>query len=114
MPITTCKSNANVHPGHIVLGNQKQPRQSRKQIEEDAACAKAATVVREEVEEVCNRRIAEVEDAIELSEEQVHIYTNRPDLQVRHRHDMSPTLPPGSTESEVEGNEIGEITTNRE
>ena len=116
MPITTRKSNANVHPGRIVLGNQKQPRRSRKQIEEDAARAKAAAVARAEEEVVCNRRIAEVEDAIELNEEQVRIHTNRPDLQVqvRHGHNMPPTLPPGSTESEPEEDEIGEITTNRE
>ena len=113
MPISTRKSNANVHPGCIVLGNQK-PRRSRKQIKEDAAHAKAAAVARAEEEEGRNRRIAEVEDAIELNEEQVRIHTNRPDLQVCHGYNMPQTLPLGSPESEPEEEEIGEIRTNRE
>jgi hypothetical protein len=100
MPIRTRKSNAGVHPGRIVLGNQR-PRRTRQQIEEDDARKKAATIARREEEEGRNRHIAEVEDAIELNEEQVRIHAIRPDL----RHDM-PTPPPGTDSEPEEDHEI--------
>ena len=50
MAIGTCKSNANVHPGCIVLENLRK-RQTRKQIKEDNAHANDATIAEREEEE---------------------------------------------------------------
>jgi hypothetical protein len=52
----------------------------KKQIEEDNAHAKAATIAQREDKVRCNKCIVEVEDAIERDEEQVCMYANRPDL----------------------------------
>jgi hypothetical protein len=79
MAISICKSNANVHPGYIILENSRR-RQMRRQIEENNACANAAAIVEREEEEGCNKCIAELEDEIERNKEQVYMYANRPDL----------------------------------
>ena len=64
MLMSTRKLNADAHPGCVVLDSQTV-RRTRKEIQEDEAHkAEAATAQREE-EESCNKRITEVEDAIE-------------------------------------------------
>jgi hypothetical protein len=68
-----------MHLGHIVLGNQKV-RQTKKQIEEDNAHAKATAIAQREDKVGHNKCIVEVEDAIERDKEQVCMYANRPDL----------------------------------
>ena len=40
MPVTTCKTNAGVHPSHIILENQ-QTKNTRKQIEHNDSRARA-------------------------------------------------------------------------
>ena len=83
MPISTCKTNADVHPGHIVLESQ-QARHTKRQVEEDNMRAKAAAIAEREVNEANHRlvltTIVEIEDTIEETEEQLCMNSTRPDL----------------------------------
>ena len=96
MPVGTRKSNANTHPGRIVLESQNT-RHTSKEVKADNARAKAATIAVRESEEARNKCIAEVEDAIQRSEDDVHLHTNRPDL----RNEPNP----GSIEQEIIAND---------
>lgn len=87
MPIGTQKSNADAHPGRIVLENQRV-RRSKEQIEDDITSAKAAATAASEEEAARNRSIAELEDAMEWTEGELRTHTNRPDL--RYRVEPSP------------------------
>jgi len=79
MPMSTRKSNANAHPGRVVLESQTV-RRTTKEIQEDKACKAEAAIAQREEEESRNKHIAEVEDAIERNEDQLHTHANRPDL----------------------------------
>jgi hypothetical protein len=83
MPISTRKSNADAHPGRIVLDSQST-RRTKKQVEEDSHRAKVAAIAEREETEATRRSvmatIAEIEDTIEENEEQVRTSTTRPDL----------------------------------
>jgi hypothetical protein len=83
MPISTRKTNADVHPGRIVLENQ-QSRRTKRQVEEDNMRAKAAAIVEREEKEANHlsvlTTIAEIEDTIEKTEAQLRMNTTRPDL----------------------------------
>ena len=87
MPITTRKSNADVHPGRVVLENQRV-RCTKAQIEGDIASAAVAAIAASEEEVTRHRSIAEVEDAIEKNEEQLRLHANRPDLRVEPTLDL--------------------------
>ena len=86
MPITTRKSNADAHPGRVLLENQRV-RRTRAQIEGDIASATVAAIAASEEEVTRHRSIAEVEDAIERNEEQLRLHASRPDL----RYHVEPT-----------------------
>ena len=84
MPITTCPSNVEAHPGHVVLEGQRV-RHSKKQIDADDAQKKAATSAAshraEEEHQRVLQQLKDIEDAIEREEEAVRKHTARPDLQ---------------------------------
>lgn len=94
MPVGTCKSNADAHPGRIILENQRI-RRTRKQMEGDIASSKAAAIAASEDKAGRHRCIAEVEDNIGRNEEELRLHANRPDL--CHRASVEPT--PSSTAS---------------
>lgn len=98
--MSTRKSNADAHPGRVVLDSQTV-RRTRKEIQEDEARkAEAATAQREE-EESHNKRIAEVEDAIERNEEQLRTHASRPDLRyepMRGGTEEEEEIPPNNRE----------------
>ena len=79
MAVGTRKSNANVHPGQIVLESQNT-RCTSKEVEADKSHAKAAAIAVRESEEARNKYIVEVEDVIQRNEDDVQLHTNRPDL----------------------------------
>jgi SpoVK/Ycf46/Vps4 family AAA+-type ATPase len=83
MPIATCPSNAQAHPGQIVIEGQRV-RRSKKQIEADEAWKKAASIEdshrAEEEHQRVVQQLKESEDAIEREEEMVCKHTARPDL----------------------------------
>ena len=87
MPVGTRKSNADAHPGRIVLENQRV-RRSKEQIEDDITSAKAAATAASEEEAARNRSIAELEDAMERTEGELRTHANRPNL--RYRIEPSP------------------------
>jgi hypothetical protein len=83
MPISTCKTNVDIHPGRIVLESQ-QVRRTKRQVEEDNMRAKAAAITEREENEANHRlvltTIAEIEDTIEETEEQLRMNSTRLDL----------------------------------
>jgi hypothetical protein len=83
MVIGTRKANVNVHPGAI-LQNDRQPRRTRKQIEEDKAVAAAKAMAKEEEAAAKYRsvldRVAELGKAVEKDEQGIQAHTLRPDL----------------------------------
>jgi len=79
MPVSTHRSNKDVHPGRIILENQYM-RCTRQQIEEDIASAKAAAIAAGEDEVARNKSIAKVEDAVERDKEDMCTYAKRPNL----------------------------------
>ena len=83
MPIGTRPSNAQAHPGQIVIESQRV-RRTKKQIEADVARKKAASIedsrrAKEEHQKVI-QQLKESEDAVEQEEEMVRKHTARPDL----------------------------------
>lgn len=82
--VTTRKTNANAHPGRVVLENQ-QSRRGKQQIEDDNAIAEEVAHVREEEAAAKYRamveRIAQLEDAIAEKDPRAH--AQRPDLRPR-------------------------------
>jgi len=99
MLMSTCKSNANAHPGRIVLESQTV-RRTTKEIQEDKAHKAEAAIAQREEEESCNKRIAEVEDAIERNEDQLRTHANRPDLRyepMRGGTEEEEEIPPNIT-----------------
>ncbi len=89
MPVTTRKTNAEVHPGRVLIESQ-QPRRTKKQIEEDDARASAAAQDREVKATAKLRAVAEciayLEDMVALAEMDSQTHAQRPDLHYR-RHD---------------------------
>jgi hypothetical protein len=83
MPIVTRPSNAQAHPGQIVIEGQ-QVRWSKKQIEADDAWKKAASIEdsrrAEEEHQRIVQQLKESKDAVEREEELVRKHTARPDL----------------------------------
>ena len=79
MTVMTCRSNANVHPGRIVLDNQLT-RCPKKQVQEEKAWAKAAKDQEEVRRLALLGRIVQLEDDIETEEQTQHEYSMRPDL----------------------------------
>jgi hypothetical protein len=83
MAVGTRKTNANTHPGLVILEGKRQ-RRTRKQIEEDEAHKTAeATTARLDAEALHNAtvaRITQLENSMEQDEELVREHANRPDL----------------------------------
>jgi hypothetical protein len=83
MPVNTCPSNTDSHPGLVDRPSQ-QTRHSRKQIEEDDThTLSAANSARKEAEakhQAAIQLIAMTEDAIEWEQQDVLRYMTRPDL----------------------------------
>ncbi len=83
MPVTTCKANADVHPGHVITKGQ-QPRRSKKQIEDDNARVRAtAHASREEAAtkyRAAVEHIALLKDAVAIAEKDAQTHMHRPDL----------------------------------
>jgi hypothetical protein len=83
MPIVTRPSNAQAHPGQIVIEGQRV-RRSKKQIEANDAQKKAASIEDSRCAEEEHQRIVqqlkESKDAVEWEEELVWKHTARPDL----------------------------------
>ncbi len=83
MPVTTHKTNAEVHPGHVLIESQ-QPRHTKKQIEEDDARASTAAQDREvkATAKLCTvaKCIAYLEDMVALAEMDSQTHAQRPDL----------------------------------
>lgn len=88
MPAVTHGSNANTHPGDVVL-NARRAKRTTKEVEDKKAQAKAkATAAKQEG--AAKRRaiistIAALKATVERQEAAIRAYTNRPDL-----HDGSP------------------------
>ncbi len=85
MPVGTRASNAEAHPGRIVLETQ-QVRRTRKQVDEDEARRKAVAIAtRKEAEarhQASIEKIALTEDSIEQDEEEIQRHSSRPDLRL--------------------------------
>jgi hypothetical protein len=118
MVISTRKTNSSTHPGAI-LQNNRAPRRSREQIEEDKARAAAKAIAAEEEAaakyQSVLKRIAELKATAENDEHSIQAHTLRPDLGVSQDEDNEPEKdgevashsPPASTEidEESDGNE---------
>jgi hypothetical protein len=85
MRINTRPSNAEAHPGRILLpaGGQRTKRTKKQKEEDDARKREAAIAAKQQAEE--ERRsvllqLAESEDAVEQDEEAVRVHTARPDI----------------------------------
>ena len=103
--VGTRKSNADAHPGHVVLMSQ-QPRRSKEKITADEASAKAKAVAIKEAAAARQRavaaRIAELEN-IENQEEKVRQQNRkRPDLRrnVAMTRELTLKLPQVDEESD--------------
>jgi hypothetical protein len=79
MTVTTRRSNADVHPGRIVLDNQ-QARRTKKQVQVAKARAKAVQDQEEARRLALPGRIAQLEDEIETEEQARYKHSMRPDL----------------------------------
>lgn len=83
MPVTTRKSNANVHPGDIVR-NAQQKKRTKKEIEDEKAKAKADSIAAREEAARKNHavilNIARLKASVEREEGAIRAHTNRPDL----------------------------------
>ena len=81
--VATRKSNAQVHPGQILLNNQ-QPWRTRKQIEEDEARANtAATAKKNQAAEQGRQRLAhlaQLDEMLEKDDATLRQHSTRPDL----------------------------------
>jgi hypothetical protein len=81
--VATRKSNAQAHPGQILLNNQ-QTRRTRKQIEEDEARANAAsTAKKNQAAEQRRQRLAnlaQLDEVLEKDDATLHQHSTRPDL----------------------------------
>lgn len=79
MAIGTRKSNAEAHPGRILLESQPS-RRTKQQIESDVSKAKAEAEAEAERQRAVLIRIAELEHSAEQEEQAVRMHANRPDL----------------------------------
>ncbi len=83
MPVTTCKTNAEVHPGCVLIESQ-QPRRTKKQIKEDDIRASTAAQDREAKATAKLHAVAEciayLEDMVALAEMDSWTQVQRPDL----------------------------------
>ena len=79
MTVTTRRSNANVHPGQVVLDNQPK-RRTKKQVQEAKARARVAKDQEEARRLELPGCIAQLEDEIETEEQVQHEHSMRPDL----------------------------------
>jgi hypothetical protein len=89
MPVVTCESNANAHPGHIIQKEQ-QKRHTQQEIADDKAKAKAMSIT---VKQEAARKhytmimnIAGLKASVEREEEAIRTHANRPDLQYTTPH----------------------------
>ncbi|KAI9430410.1 hypothetical protein H4582DRAFT_2086922 [Lactarius indigo] len=123
MPVSTRASNADAHPGRIIMESQ-QTRRPRKQIEEDEARAKAVAIATRKGVEARHREaiatIATTEDSMEQDEEDLQTHSVRPDL--RHiqssgtaalgvprsgSEDQTPNRPIGSESEDESSDTVG-------
>jgi hypothetical protein len=81
MTVTTRRSNADVHPGRIVLDSQ-QARRTKKQVQEAKARAKAVKDQEEARRLALPGHIAQLEDGIETEEQTRYKHSMRPDLRL--------------------------------
>jgi hypothetical protein len=92
MPVITCTTNADSHPG--LIDQNQQTRRTRQQIEEDNTRAKSAAKNTRKKAERSHQEsitsIAMMEDAIEWEEQDVQRYTMRPDLQLAPKISAKP------------------------
>jgi len=79
MPVSTRKTNAEAHPGRIVLVSQ-QPRRTKRQIKEDDARLKATKDRVDALRRGDLDRLAQMEDTMEEEEEARRLHAARPDL----------------------------------
>ena len=79
MTVATRRSNANAHPGQVVLDNRPK-RRTKKQVQEAKARARAAKDQEEARRVELPGRIARLEDEIETEEQARHEHSMRPDL----------------------------------
>lgn len=81
--VATRKSNAQVHPGQIILDNQQIWR-TRKQIEEDEAQANAASTAKKNQDAEQRRKLlqqlAQLDGALEEDDATLREHSTRPDL----------------------------------
>ncbi|KAI9442593.1 hypothetical protein H4582DRAFT_2073157 [Lactarius indigo] len=123
MPVSTHASNADAHPGRIIMESQ-QTRRPRKQIEEDEARAKAVAIATRKGVEARHREaiatIATTEDSMEQDKEDLQTHSVRPDL--RHiqssgtaalgvprsgSEDQTPNRPIGSESEDESSDTVG-------
>ena len=85
MPVTTSKTNAGVHPSHIILNNW-QTKHTRKQLEDDDSRARAVDHTNQEKAKAkyCTvvEHIAELEDTVALAKKDNQTHAQWPDLHV--------------------------------
>jgi len=79
MPVSTRKTNAEAHPGRIVLVSQ-QPWCTKRQIKEDDAHLKATKDRVDALRRGDLDRLAQMEDTMEEEEEARRLHAARPDL----------------------------------
>lgn len=81
--VTTRKTNADAHPGRVVLDSQ-QTRRTKEQIKNDNTRVKATAQAKKEkaAEEyrAVVERISQLEDAVALAEKDSRTHAHRPDL----------------------------------
>jgi hypothetical protein len=80
--VSTCKSNANAHPGLVVASNRK--RHTKEQIQADEARTKADAISNREAilarEREILARIGAAEDYIQQEDSMLQAHAKRPDL----------------------------------
>ena len=88
MPAATRETNANTHPGYVVL-NARRSKRTTKEVEDEKARAKAKRIAAKEDAAAKHRAvistIAALQATVERQEAVIRAHTNRPDL-----HDGSP------------------------
>ena len=96
MPVHTRTSNATTRPGLVDRPSQKR---SRQQIDEDDACAESAVKSSRKAAKIAHHKsikaVAMAEDTVEKQEEDIQMYSARPDLQP----DPSTLAEPAESES---------------
>lgn len=90
--VDTRRSNADAHPG-LVLVNDRKKRRTKKQIKDDEARAKADAIANRAAIKAREReilaRIVASEDTVQREDDALQAYATRPDL----RHDSQESQP---------------------